>query len=208
MGFFATVAFLVGLDYADELVPTPWRPVASTTFFYRVVYKDAQRRRVMELLRVSFGDESRGGVATETGLQVDVGDPVMIVGNSLAADHEPTKAEAEAALLRRAAVEWKPEEVRFLPLFVQALAAPNQRMYVEYPERRLAARLMEFRSVVRFRGKAPALWLAVLSVWLAVLGARWHAVLRPPRPNACLKCSYDRAGIAADAVCPECGKAP
>ncbi len=53
------------------------------------------------------------------------------------------------------------------------------------------------------------LWpLPLLS--LLATAAAWRAdakYLRRARDGACLKCGYDRAGLAAGVVCPECGAA-
>ncbi len=54
------------------------------------------------------------------------------------------------------------------------------------------------------------LWPAVLLSLLATAAA-WRAdlkYLRRVREGACAGCGYDRAGLAAGAVCPECGAAP
>jgi hypothetical protein len=48
----------------------------------------------------------------------------------------------------------------------------------------------------------PAL---VTSIPAALL---WYADRRRLRPGACGGCGYDRAGIAPDTACPECGKVP
>ena len=36
----------------------------------------------------------------------------------------------------------------------------------------------------------------------------WYADRRRFGPGSCMKCGYDRRGLAADAKCPECGKIP
>jgi hypothetical protein len=53
------------------------------------------------------------------------------------------------------------------------------------------------------------LWMAVVPALLVTLAAGRLDTLarRRARPNLCPKCNYDRAGIAKDAVCPECGSA-
>ena len=53
------------------------------------------------------------------------------------------------------------------------------------------------------------LWFPALLSLLATAAA-WRAdakYLRRAREGACLACGYDRAGLAAGAVCPECGAA-
>jgi hypothetical protein len=53
------------------------------------------------------------------------------------------------------------------------------------------------------------LW-APTGLMLAMAGSAWSldtVARRRARLNLCPKCNYDRAGIAADAVCPECGRA-
>ena len=53
------------------------------------------------------------------------------------------------------------------------------------------------------------LWIPA-SVSLAVTTAAWRLdaiARRRARLNRCTKCGYNRAGIAADAKCPECGAA-
>ena len=54
------------------------------------------------------------------------------------------------------------------------------------------------------------LWPAVLLSLLATAAA-WRAdakYLRRVREGACPACGYDRAGLAAGSLCPECGKQP
>ncbi|HMN40146.1 MAG TPA: hypothetical protein PKE29_04825, partial [Phycisphaerales bacterium] len=60
-------------------------------------------------------------------------------------------------------------------------------------------------------------WRAVVPLWLpagATLGmtiavcAPEMLARRRARVHHCPKCNYDRAGIAKDAVCPECGERP
>ncbi len=54
------------------------------------------------------------------------------------------------------------------------------------------------------------LWLPALLSLLATAAA-WRAdakYLRRVREGACPACGYDRAGLAAGSVCPECGKQP
>ena len=56
---------------------------------------------------------------------------------------------------------------------------------------------------------AIPLWLPALLSLLATATA-WRAdakCLRRAREGACPACGYDRAGLAAGAVCPECGSA-
>jgi hypothetical protein len=51
------------------------------------------------------------------------------------------------------------------------------------------------------------LWV-IVSLVFAVTAMGWHVdalARRGTRLNLCPKCNYDRAGIAADAKCPECG---
>jgi hypothetical protein len=64
------------------------------------------------------------------------------------------------------------------------------------------------------RISAPNVWGAAAPLWfpaciaLLVSGAAWRlesVARRGSRLNLCPKCHYDRAGIAADAKCPECG---
>lgn len=47
----------------------------------------------------------------------------------------------------------------------------------------------------------PLLLLATPTVWL------WWRDRRFTRPGLCSLCGYDRAGLATDSVCPECGAA-
>jgi hypothetical protein len=76
----------------------------------------------------------------------------------------------------------------------------------------------EFRWEWRyFRTSAGGGWAVALPLWwplpfLAVgTAAAWRldtVARRRVRLNLCPKCNYDRAGIAADAKCPECGAMP
>jgi hypothetical protein len=51
------------------------------------------------------------------------------------------------------------------------------------------------------------LWIpTVVSAIVTALGWRLDTLARRrARLNLCPKCNYDRAGLAADAKCPECG---
>ncbi len=51
----------------------------------------------------------------------------------------------------------------------------------------------------------PAWMLVVPSMMLSVSAWRLDTLARRARLNLCPKCNYDRAGLAKDAVCPECG---
>jgi hypothetical protein len=51
----------------------------------------------------------------------------------------------------------------------------------------------------------PFVFIAALST---AVGWRLDTLARRARLNRCRKCDYDRAGLAADAKCPECGAAP
>jgi hypothetical protein len=51
------------------------------------------------------------------------------------------------------------------------------------------------------------LWIpaVLLASVILVINVRGRFARRRARLNLCPKCNYDRAGIAKDAVCPECG---
>ncbi|HMN40150.1 MAG TPA: hypothetical protein PKE29_04845 [Phycisphaerales bacterium] len=56
-------------------------------------------------------------------------------------------------------------------------------------------------------GVSVPLWLALVPALVASIAA-WRLdtlARRRARVGCCPKCNYDRAGIAKDAVCPECG---
>jgi len=55
---------------------------------------------------------------------------------------------------------------------------------------------------------APLLPLALPTLALTIFA--WHrdAAIRRRLRSGCCSCGYDRAGLAAGAVCPECGKQP
>jgi hypothetical protein len=55
----------------------------------------------------------------------------------------------------------------------------------------------------------PVWWLIVPSVGTFAFAWRLDTLARRrARLNLCPKCNYDRAGLAKDAVCPECGERP
>jgi len=57
-----------------------------------------------------------------------------------------------------------------------------------------------------WRVRVP-LWMPLV-VSLGVTGAAWRLEVlarRRDRAGKCAACGYDRAGLKADAVCPECG---
>jgi hypothetical protein len=65
----------------------------------------------------------------------------------------------------------------------------------------------ETDTLLRWSVAFPA-WELLLPPLLILCLARHLdsiALRRAARLNRCPKCNYDRAGIAADAVCPECG---
>ncbi len=63
--------------------------------------------------------------------------------------------------------------------------------------------------------RMPSGWVLQVPVWvvclptlgLAILARRQDALAARREVNLCLKCGYDRTGLAAGAVCPECGAA-
>jgi hypothetical protein len=61
-----------------------------------------------------------------------------------------------------------------------------------------------------FHGAAPPLWLPVLACTLFTIAAWRHdaKARRRDRSHLCPECAYDRAGLAPDANCPECGTLP
>lgn len=50
---------------------------------------------------------------------------------------------------------------------------------------------------------AAFIMLGTLGLWLVL-----PDVPRPRKPGMCAHCGYDRAGLAPDAACPECGSMP
>lgn len=60
-----------------------------------------------------------------------------------------------------------------------------------------------------FAPEGLALEVPLSNIALAVLGAGailWH-LDRRRLAHQCRKCGYDRRGLAAEAICPECGAA-
>jgi hypothetical protein len=57
-------------------------------------------------------------------------------------------------------------------------------------------------------------WLAGMSLAYPVLltmgvaAFLWYKDRRPPRPDACGGCGYDKSGLDPNAKCPECGTVP
>ena len=60
------------------------------------------------------------------------------------------------------------------------------------------------------RGWFIPLWLPPAATMAIAIGAWRQDTLarRRARLNLCHKCDYDRAGLANDAACPECGQSP
>ena len=54
----------------------------------------------------------------------------------------------------------------------------------------------------------PRWILAVIVGALTIVAWRLDALERRVRMGHCRKCNYDRRGLAAGVVCPECGAAP
>jgi len=206
-GFFVVVTVLIGVEFADRLVPRGWRPIVATSAYGHVFFKDGSRRRLVEGVQVSWGDEIRGGVAVGSWARIDVSAPVLMGGNSLAGESELAKAEAEDAFFRGTAVQL-PSRGRYLGLIEAARASPGGHAEVLFPERRIAANLMVLRSGLGLGPDTVCTWSILLAVWCVALFVKWSRVLRPRFPDSCASCGYDRAGLATDAVCPECGKTP
>ena len=64
-----------------------------------------------------------------------------------------------------------------------------------------------FRGPVRQPAVSVPLWIPVVALAIITAGA-WRLdtlARRRAREGQCLKCHYDRAGLAPDAFCPECG---
>jgi hypothetical protein len=60
-----------------------------------------------------------------------------------------------------------------------------------------------------WRGEFPVWWLAMPAAAISLTAWRLDTLAsRGARLNLCPKCNYDRAGIAGDAKCPECGAMP
>jgi hypothetical protein len=80
-------------------------------------------------------------------------------------------------------------------------------------DRRAGYRLVWWVSWI----SAPNVWQLKVPLWMfaALLGAgavgAWagpYARYRRLRATRCPSCAYDRAGLAADVRCPECGTVP
>jgi len=62
----------------------------------------------------------------------------------------------------------------------------------------------------RFRERAPGIWTFIVPLWvflLPMLVPTTRAWLARTSLTLCPRCHYDRAGLAAGVVCPECGTA-
>ena len=62
----------------------------------------------------------------------------------------------------------------------------------------------------RYRNYILPLWIPTI-LTLAITYRAWHLdtlARRRAKLNLCSKCNYDRTGLAAGAVCPECGAGP
>jgi hypothetical protein len=69
---------------------------------------------------------------------------------------------------------------------------------------------VELASPGSFPGGSVPLWMPVVLL-LPPTAAAWRLDIlarRRARLNLCPKCHYDRAGLGAGAVCPECGSKP
>jgi hypothetical protein len=81
---------------------------------------------------------------------------------------------------------------------------------------RFENKLRRFSWTGHFENAATG-WMLLMPLWiplapvLLATGIAWRLdtlARRRERLNLCPKCSYDRAGIAGDAKCPECGAMP
>lgn len=195
---------LIGIEFADRLVPKAWRSAGGSSAALSTTYTNADGRGVLISCVLECEDESRGGVAIRS--RVQVGQLQKYIDQSAFVPSR-TKAQSEADWMAQA-TKVAARHPGLIPLLPEALASPEKSVWAEYPERAVAAQLMELRSGLRLFGDLWCCWAAVLPVWLLVLGIRWQEVLWPRRTNSCAKCGYDRTGLVKGTVCPECGTRP
>jgi hypothetical protein len=68
--------------------------------------------------------------------------------------------------------------------------------------------VLDWRSWIDGSVVSVSLWAPALAV-ITVTAAAWWADARArllERAERCAECKYDRAGLLADSVCPECGR--
>lgn len=128
---------------------------------------------------------------------------VIIVQRPTATPPSAAALEASLAAVRERYGRFCQYFPEALPLFDAALASPTQYVIVEHPERRWASRLgiampwlRNAEMIAAGAGMVP--FVAGLS--------RWLDKRRYAGRHRCASCGYSLAGLAAGAVCPECGK--
>ena len=199
------VALLVGIGFADRLVPAGWMGGWGTTARISTTYTDVNGRGVMHSARLEYLSEGAGGVAVASSVRVTFDRDPWI--NDQPFLPQRTRAQADAELVKQATAVAARQHADVIPLLPGAIATSGETLHVTHPERRFAAAMMEVRDKTRLGGEGTCFWLLVLPVWLWLLCVKWKAVLWSRRVNACGTCGYDLAGLPGGAVCPECGKA-
>ncbi|HYD01839.1 MAG TPA: hypothetical protein VEB22_11485 [Phycisphaerales bacterium] len=203
VGFLVVVAVLIGLGFADGLVPAGWRQGMLTSTMLTTAYTGEDGRGVLVTMNFECVDEGRDVVVSTRATFRLLGE--TRVDDSLQPLQPPrTKAEADAHVVAQA-TPFALRHPGVAPRLPEGIAAPGQIIHVEYPERRWAASLMQVRSQLAINRRSAHVWLAGLAVWAAVLLLHWQEVLWPRVANACAACGYDQTGLPLGAICPECG---
>jgi hypothetical protein len=199
-------AMYIAVLFTDRLVPAAWRPTQPSSFSFScpVGYSDLSSGRPTTRVATAqvecrlIGDQ----VCTEVQLRVELTDTAgtgMVEGTTL------TREGAEQESYAQVLAAFRRSNPDFVPVAPRAIHSPGAWTREVFPDRSFAAVCMRARRGILLTWPIAATLLLGCGALAALSIRKKH---QRAAHGGCPYCGHDRAGLAADAPCPECGAVP